>query len=99
MTSRVTGSKIDRGFIDTMIDRPESDTIVRSIVGLAHNLGLSVIAEGIESPDQLAALVALGCEYGQGYLFGRPLPADELEAMLSTTGGASRFPAGWTMAA
>ena len=75
--------KIDRAFVDTMIDRPESETIVRSIVGLAHSLGLRVIAEGIEDTDQLDALTALGCEYGQGYHFSRPLPAADIAAMLA----------------
>ena len=75
--------KIDRAFVDTMIDRPESETIVRSIVSLAHSLGLRVTAEGIEDTDQLDALTALGCEYGQGYHFSRPLPADDIAAMLA----------------
>jgi EAL domain-containing protein (putative c-di-GMP-specific phosphodiesterase class I) len=69
--------------VDTMIDRPESETIVRSIVSLAHSLGLRVTAEGIEGTDQLDALTALGCEYGQGYHFSRPLPADDIAAMLA----------------
>ncbi|HEY6525367.1 MAG TPA: EAL domain-containing protein [Solirubrobacteraceae bacterium] len=76
--------KIDRAFVDTMIDRPESETIVRSIVSLAHSLGLQVTAEGIEDTDQLDALTALGCEYGQGYHFSRPLPAGDIAAMLAT---------------
>jgi diguanylate cyclase (GGDEF)-like protein/PAS domain S-box-containing protein len=75
--------KIDRAFVDTMIDRPESETIVRSIVSLAHSLGLRVTAEGIEDTDQLDALTALGCEYGQGYHFSRPLPAADIEALLA----------------
>ena len=75
--------KIDRAFVETMIDRPESQTIVRSIVSLAHSLGLRVTAEGIEDTDQLNALSALGCEYGQGYHFSRPLPADDIAAMLA----------------
>jgi diguanylate cyclase (GGDEF)-like protein/PAS domain S-box-containing protein len=75
--------KIDRSFVATMIDRPQSHAIIRSIVGLAHNLGLRVIAEGIERPDQLRALTALDCEYGQGYHFARPLPADEIEALIA----------------
>ncbi|HEY4095044.1 MAG TPA: EAL domain-containing protein [Baekduia sp.] len=75
--------KIDRSFVNTMIDRPESQAIIRSIVGLAHNLGLRVIAEGIERPDQLSALSALDCEYGQGYHFARPLPTDEVEVLLT----------------
>jgi EAL domain-containing protein (putative c-di-GMP-specific phosphodiesterase class I) len=75
--------KIDRSFVATMIDRPESQAIVRSIVGLAHSLGLRVIAEGIERADQLRALARLNCEYGQGYHFSRPLPAGELEPLLT----------------
>jgi diguanylate cyclase (GGDEF)-like protein/PAS domain S-box-containing protein len=75
--------KIDRAFVDTMIDRPESETIVRSIVSLAHSLGLRVTAEGIEDTDQLNALTALGCEYGQGYHFSRPLPAADIAKMLA----------------
>ncbi|HEY1565917.1 MAG TPA: EAL domain-containing protein [Solirubrobacteraceae bacterium] len=75
--------KIDRAFVDTMIHRPESETIVRSIVSLAHSLGLRVTAEGIEDTDQLHALTELGCEYGQGYHFSRPLPAGDIAAMLA----------------
>jgi EAL domain-containing protein (putative c-di-GMP-specific phosphodiesterase class I) len=78
--------KIDRSFVATMLDRPESQTIVRSIVGLAHNLGLRVIAEGIERVGQLEALAALGCEYGQGFHIGRPLDAEALEARLRDEG-------------
>jgi diguanylate cyclase (GGDEF)-like protein/PAS domain S-box-containing protein len=75
--------KVDRAFVATMTDRPESQTIVRSIVGLAHNLGLRVIAEGIEREDQRAALSALGCELGQGFHLGRPMDAGELEAWVA----------------
>ncbi|HEX5923580.1 MAG TPA: EAL domain-containing protein [Baekduia sp.] len=75
--------KIDRSFVATMIERPESQAIIRSIIGLAHNLGLSVIAEGIEHPEQRDALTALRCEYGQGYHFARPLPREEFEELLS----------------
>jgi diguanylate cyclase (GGDEF)-like protein/PAS domain S-box-containing protein len=78
--------KIDRAFVATMVDRPESHAIVRSIVALAHNLGLRVIAEGIERPDQLAALAALGCEFGQGYHFSRPLAPEAMEALLQRDG-------------
>jgi EAL domain-containing protein (putative c-di-GMP-specific phosphodiesterase class I) len=66
-----------------MIGRSESETIVRSIVGLAHSLGLRVTAEGIEDAEQLSALTKLGCEYVQGYHFSRPLPPGEIEAMLA----------------
>jgi EAL domain-containing protein (putative c-di-GMP-specific phosphodiesterase class I) len=66
-----------------MIDRPESETIVRSIVSLAHSLGLRVTAEGIEDTDQLHALTELGCEYGQGFHFSRPMPAADIATMLA----------------
>jgi diguanylate cyclase (GGDEF)-like protein/PAS domain S-box-containing protein len=74
--------KIDRAFVASMIERAESQVIVRSIVNLAHSLGLRVIAEGIENGDQMSALSGLGCEYGQGFFLARPLPGDEVEALL-----------------
>ena len=70
--------KIDRVFVNGM-GRGSTDTaIVSSILSLGAELGLSVIAEGIETEEQLDRLRRLGCELGQGYLFGRPLPPDEL---------------------
>jgi diguanylate cyclase (GGDEF)-like protein/PAS domain S-box-containing protein len=75
--------KIDRSFVATLAEREESEFIVRSIVWLAHSLGLRVIAEGIDRPDQIDTLRALGCEYGQGFYFARPLPAAELEEFLT----------------
>jgi len=71
----VDALKIDRSFVSTLREEPENDVIVRSTVALAHSLGLPVIAEGIEHSAQLRRLRALGCEYGQGYLFSRPLSA------------------------
>jgi EAL domain-containing protein (putative c-di-GMP-specific phosphodiesterase class I) len=71
--------KIDRSFVSCMTDNAE---IVRAIVGLAHNLGLDVIAEGVETVEQLEQLKALGCEFGQGYLFSRPVEHAEAEALL-----------------
>ena len=56
--------------------------IVNAIVELAHNLGMEVIAEGLETGDQLALLQALDCDYGQGSVFSNPLEADEVEALL-----------------
>ena len=55
---------------------------MRGIVALAHNLGMHVVAEGIEHPAQLALLRSIGCEYGQGYLFARPVDAAELEPVI-----------------
>lgn len=75
--------KIDRAFVADMTNRPESQAVIRSIVALAHNLGLRVIAEGIEYAEQVSALTALSCEYGQGYHFARPQPAAEMEALLA----------------
>ena len=58
--------------------------IVRSTIALAHSLGLHVIAEGVESVAQLERLRTLGCEYGQGFLFARPLDVDQIRALLGT---------------
>lgn len=67
--------KIDRDFVDAMIDNDRSRAIVRSIIGMGHSLGLSVIGEGVETNEQLAMLAAFGCDEVQGYLIGRPLDA------------------------
>jgi EAL domain-containing protein (putative c-di-GMP-specific phosphodiesterase class I) len=66
--------KIDRSFVTDLIDRPETMAMVRSIVTLAHNLGMRVIAEGIETPEQLELIKAMGGNEAQGYLLGRPTP-------------------------
>jgi EAL domain-containing protein (putative c-di-GMP-specific phosphodiesterase class I) len=80
----VVALKIDRSFVATMVDGDhEGDAIVRSTVALAHNLGLDVIAEGIEDPQQVKRLRALNCEYGQGHLFSKPLWAHEIESLLA----------------
>ncbi|MGH9019196.1 MAG: putative bifunctional diguanylate cyclase/phosphodiesterase, partial [Acidimicrobiales bacterium] len=70
--------KIDRSFIDDLDQRSENAAIVRAVLGLGDSLGLSIIAEGVERPVQATRLQALGCQFGQGYLFGRPLPARDL---------------------
>jgi diguanylate cyclase (GGDEF)-like protein len=70
--------KIDRSFITDMMERPAHAAIVHSIVDLGHNLGFSVVAEGVETEDVLADLRATGCDVAQGYLFARPIPADQL---------------------
>jgi diguanylate cyclase (GGDEF)-like protein len=78
----VTTLKIDRSFIGRMGEGDENSEIVRTIMTLASNLGMEVVAEGIETEEQLALLCALKCEYGQGYLFSRPVTAEMAAAMI-----------------
>ncbi|MGD0484151.1 MAG: EAL domain-containing protein [Gemmatimonadales bacterium] len=75
--------KIDRSFVNDMAGRGENAEIVGVIVTLAHNLGLQVIAEGVETPEQLAMLRDLRCGQVQGYLFSRPVAADEMPGLLT----------------
>ncbi|MEB3249356.1 MAG: EAL domain-containing protein [Merismopediaceae bacterium] len=79
--------KIDRSFIMHMSPNDENAEIVRTIITLAHTLGLDVIAEGIETDIQLAQLRWLGCEYGQGYYFARPLSYPKIVQYLQTHPG------------
>lgn len=74
--------KIDRSFITTMTDNADSMTIVSSIISLAHSLKLKVIAEGVEFEEQSRLLQLMKCDQIQGYLYSRPLPFDELTALL-----------------
>jgi len=76
--------KIDRSFVSTMAADPETHEIVRIIVMLAHNLGLRVVAEGIENQQQMDLLKQFGCEMGQGYLFSKPAAAGTIEELLTT---------------
>jgi EAL domain-containing protein (putative c-di-GMP-specific phosphodiesterase class I) len=76
--------KIDRSFIARMGAHGEDSEIVGTIVSLAHHLKLDVIAEGVETAEQLAQLQALGCEYGQGYYFSRPVPAEAASGFIAT---------------
>ena len=78
--------KLDRCFMSEMLNNNESREIVRTIVGLAHILGLDVIAEGIETVEQANELRSLGCKYAQGYLFSKPLDIIHAEALLKSRG-------------
>jgi diguanylate cyclase (GGDEF)-like protein/PAS domain S-box-containing protein len=80
----VTTLKIDRSFVIDLEDRPEAATVAAMVISLGAALGLTVIAEGIETPGQRQTLREMGCRYGQGYLFGRPIPADAAAALLAT---------------
>lgn len=75
--------KIDRSFVGRMSSDSENSEIVRTIVTLAHNLGLDVVAEGVETHEQLAQLRTLQCEYGQGYFFSRPLDVAAVETLMA----------------
>ncbi|MEB3267778.1 MAG: EAL domain-containing protein [Leptolyngbya sp.] len=75
--------KIDQSFVRSMATGSRNGEIVRAIIQLGQALGMSIVAEGIETPEQCAQLKDWGCEYGQGYHFGRPLNALESEALLS----------------
>ena len=75
--------KIDRSFVTNIGPGGENAAIVQTIVNLAHNLGMSVIAEGVETAAQLELLRQMGCEYGQGFYFSRPVAAAIAEAMIA----------------
>lgn len=75
--------KIDKSFIEDMTSNFQNHEIVRTITMLAQNLRLDVIAEGVETPEQLAQLRALDCHYAQGYLFSRPMNAENATAFLA----------------
>ncbi|WP_313514595.1 phosphodiesterase DibA [Pseudomonas sp.] len=71
--------KIDQGFVAGLPDESEDMAITRAVIALASSLGLKVLAEGIETPEQAAFLLEHHCDLGQGYWFGRPLPADKID--------------------
>ncbi|MEQ1644474.1 MAG: EAL domain-containing protein, partial [Pyrinomonadaceae bacterium] len=74
--------KVDRSFVSAMEENTENGEIVRTVIALAKALNLKVVAEGIESIHQFHQLRILGCEYGQGYLFSKPLPVADIERLL-----------------
>ena len=76
--------KIDQSFVRNLGQRATDDVIVQTIIGMASNLGLEVIAEGVETLEQKEFLALHGCHLYQGYLFGRPMPVAQLEALLNT---------------
>ena len=75
--------KVDRAFVRNL-DHRRDGAVLHAVMDLAHNLGMSVVAEGIETAEQLAFLQAVGCDAGQGYLFAKPMPASEVEGFVLT---------------
>lgn len=74
---QVATLKLDRSFTQGLATNQATTAIVRSVIGLGHELGIRITAEGVETPEQQAWLVQAGCDRLQGYLFSRPLPPDE----------------------
>ena len=76
--------KIDRGFVSRVNERRDLAALLHAMATLAENLGLEVVAEGIEDADQVALLQSLGCQYGQGYFFAKPITPEEIEEFVLT---------------
>ncbi len=76
--------KVDRSFVSQMGYKSEDAHIVQTIIMLGHNLGMDIVAEGVETADQLAQLRSLQCEYGQGYFFAKPMAATAVTTLLKT---------------
>jgi EAL domain-containing protein (putative c-di-GMP-specific phosphodiesterase class I) len=75
--------KIDRTFVGLIGTHGTGSHIVRTILTLAHDLGIKVIAEGVETEEQLSELTSMGCEFGQGYLFSRPIDSQMASTLLA----------------
>jgi diguanylate cyclase (GGDEF)-like protein len=84
--------KIDRTFVKEMTSRPEDASIVRAMISLAHSLNLKVVAEGVETEDQLALLQQMGCDQYQGFHFSAALPAKEFERLMNTQTHSAQSP-------
>ncbi|MEE9291044.1 MAG: EAL domain-containing protein, partial [Alphaproteobacteria bacterium] len=82
--------KIDRSFVSTATMNAGSMEVVRAIAGLARNLGLDIVAEGIERPEQVTVLRDLQCDYGQGYFFSEPVGRDQILARIESEYGGDK---------
>ena len=81
--------KIDRSFLKAMLETVDAEQIVKTVIGLGKNLGMIVVAEGVETPKQMQRLQQLGCDQIQGYLIGRPMPPDRIADTLAQHNGPS----------
>jgi EAL domain-containing protein (putative c-di-GMP-specific phosphodiesterase class I) len=82
-TLPISALKIDQSFVRRMNDNKENFEIVKTIIALAHNLGMDVIGEGVETAEELALLQELGCDYAQGYFIAKPMEFDAIESLLT----------------
>ena len=78
----VSELKIDQSFIKEMVDNKDDQAVVHSTIELAHNLGLSVVAEGVESKAVLDLLIKLGCDTVQGFLISKPLTVEQFSVFI-----------------
>jgi len=83
--------KVDRSFITELTTNREGRSIVEGIVALGHTLGMRIVAEGVETREQSDILAAMGCDYAQGYYFGRPTATEEIDVRSGTVPGGSTF--------
>ena len=74
--------KIDRSFVNSLLEDAATRAVVRSMLELARNMNITVVAEGVEEPKQHDALAVMGCDYGQGYFYARPMADAELQGWL-----------------
>ena len=79
--------KIDQSFVRDILVDPSDAVIAQTIIGMGHNLGLNVIAEGVETEEQRLCLARIGCDAFQGYLFNKPSPLIEFEQLVATKNG------------
>lgn len=77
--------KVDRSFVSSMIEKRDSRKIVAAVVGLGQALGLTTVAEGVETQEQAEMLLLLGCDKGQGWLYGKPMLAEFIPAMIAAS--------------
>jgi EAL domain-containing protein (putative c-di-GMP-specific phosphodiesterase class I) len=88
----ISAVKIDRSFVIGMTEDEHNATIVRSSIDLAHNMGLEVVAEGVENADVMTKLKDLGCDAAQGMFISRPMPLDELLSWLENCTWGTKLP-------
>jgi EAL domain-containing protein (putative c-di-GMP-specific phosphodiesterase class I) len=81
----IVNLKLDRSFVGDLGQDPQATAIARGVVSLAHSLGLTVVAEGVETELQLEQLRTVDCDWGQGFFFARPQTADDLQPMLAVS--------------